>query len=60
MFVSMIKSANEKGVPIKKVAGDDDHTGINRVRAQTHLQLESSCGTHVWKSQLLSRLVWIH
>ena len=51
MFVSMIKSANEKGVPIKKLAGDDDHTGINRVRAETNLQLEKvSDKNHVRKN----------
>ena len=51
MFVSMIKTAAEKGVPIKKVAGDDDHTGINRVRMETNLQLEKvSDKNHVRKN----------
>ena len=47
----MIKSANEKWIQIKKVASDDDHTGINRVRAETNLQLEKvSDKNHVRKS----------
>ena len=32
MFVEMVKDITKKGIEIAKVAGDDDHTGINRVR----------------------------
>ena len=31
MFVEMVNDTARKGVPIAKLAGDDDHTGINRV-----------------------------
>ena len=29
MFVEMVKDITKKGIEIAKVAGDDDHTGIN-------------------------------
>ena len=43
MFVEMVNDAAKRGVPIVKVAADDDHTGINRVRQQgnTKIQKES-------------------
>ena len=36
MFVEMVSEAKKKGVPIVKVAGDDDHTGINRVPSREY------------------------
>ena len=30
MFVEMVKDTAKKGVPVVKVAGDDDHISINR------------------------------
>ena len=29
MFVEIVNDITNKGIPIAKVAGDDDHTGIN-------------------------------
>ena len=43
MFVKMVNDIIKKGVPIAKVAGDDDHTGINRVHqeGETNIEKES-------------------
>ena len=49
----------KKGVPIVKVAGDDDHTGINRVHQQgnTKIQKESD-KNHVQKILLRNCTVY--
>ena len=39
MFVEMVNDITNKGIKIAKVAGDDDHTGINRVHKQEHLDI---------------------
>ena len=40
MFVEMVNDAAKKGVPIVKVAGDDDHTGINSVSTRKYKDRE--------------------
>ena len=51
MFVQMVNDTAKKGVPIAKVAGDDDHTGINRVcqEGNTNIEKESD-KNHVHKN----------
>ena len=51
MFVEMVNDTAKKGVPVTKVAGDDDHTGINRVRqlGNTNIVKESD-KNHVHKN----------
>ena len=51
MFVEMVNDTAKKGVPIAKVAGDDDHTGINRVCQQGNTKIEKeSDKNHVRKN----------
>ena len=51
MFVQMVTDTAKKGVPIAKVAGDDDHTGINRVHQQGNMSIEKeSDKNHVHKN----------
>ena len=50
MFVNMTNDASNKGVEIYKVAGDDYHTGINRIR-QGNINIEKeSDKNHVRKN----------
>ena len=51
MFIEMVNDTIKKGVPIAKVAGDDDHTGINRVHQEgkTNIEKESD-RNHVCKN----------
>ena len=51
MFVEMVNDTIKKGVPIAKVVGDDDHTGINRVHQEgkTNIEKESD-RNHVHKN----------
>ena len=51
IFVEMVNDTAKKGVPIAKVAGDDDHTGINRVCQQGNTKIEKeSDKNHVRKN----------
>ena len=51
MFVEMVNDVAKKGVPIVKVAGNDDHTGINRVHQQGNTEIEKeSDKNHVQKT----------
>ena len=51
MFVEMVNDAAKKGIPIAKVAGDDDYTGINRVCQQGNTEIEKeSDKSHVRKN----------
>lgn len=40
MLVEMLKKTNDKGVPVGTVVGDDDTTGISRVRAEVDRTIE--------------------
>ena len=47
----MVNDTAKEGVPIAKVAGDDDHTGINRVHQQGNTKIEKeSDKNHVHKN----------
>lgn len=51
MFAEMIKDSTEKNVKVAKVAGDDDHTGINRVRQEGNIEIiKESDKNHVRKN----------
>ena len=51
MFVEMVNDIKNKGIPIAKVAGDDDHTGINQVHKQGNLDIiKESDKNHVRKN----------
>ena len=39
MFVEMIKDSASQGIKIGKVAGDDDNTGINRIRKEGNVEI---------------------
>ena len=51
MFVEMVNDTTQKGIPVVKVAGDDDHTGINRVHQMGNRNIEKeSDKNHVCKN----------
>ena len=46
----MVKDSTEKGVKISKIAGDDDNTGINRLRTDGNVDIvKESDKNHVKK-----------
>ena len=52
MFVEMVKDSTSDGVKIAKVAGDDDNTGINRIRQHGHSDIvKESDKNHVHKKK---------
>ena len=51
MFAEMIQDSSSKGVKIAKVAGDDDNTGMNRVRRDGNIDIiKESDKNHVRKN----------
>ena len=51
MFVEMIKNSTNQGIKIGKVAGDDDNTGINRIRKEGNVEIvKQSDKNHVRKN----------
>ena len=51
MFIDMVKDSTEKGVKISKIAGDDDNTGINRLRKDGNVDIvKESDKNHVQKN----------
>ena len=51
VFVQMVNDTANRGVPIAKVPGDYDHTGINRVHQEGNTSIEKeSDKNHVCKN----------
>ena len=51
MFVEMIKDSTSQGIKIGKIAGDDDNTGINRIRKEGNVEIvKESDKNHVRKN----------
>ena len=51
MFVERVKDSTSDGVKIAKVAGDDDNTGMNRIRQHGHSDIiKESDKNHVHKN----------
>ena len=51
MFIEMMKDSADQGIKIRKIAGDDDNTGINRIRKEGNVELvKESDKNHVRKN----------
>ena len=55
MFVEMVNDNVKKGVPIAKVAGDDDHTGINQVHQGGNISIEKESDKNLMFTKMFQR-----
>ena len=56
MFVEMVNDNIKRGVTVAKVAGDDDHTGINRVHQAGNTDIEKESEKNYVRKNVTKKL----